>query len=73
MGIHSLQGAKIAEEMGFSRIVLSRETSIEDIKEIKQHTKLEIEYFVQGALCVCFSGNCYFSSFNDCIFIIRVN
>lgn len=67
MGIHSLQGAKIAEEMGFSRIVLSRETSIEDIKEIKQNTNLEIEYFVQGALCVCFSGNCYFSSlaFNE--------
>ena len=67
MGIHSLQGAKVAEEMGFSRIVLSRETSIEDIKEIKQNTNLEIEYFVQGALCVCFSGNCYFSSlaFNE--------
>ncbi|MBQ9792160.1 MAG: U32 family peptidase [Clostridia bacterium] len=67
MGIHSLQGAKVAEELGFSRIVLSRETSIEDIKEIKQNTNLEIEYFVQGALCVCFSGNCYFSSlaFNE--------
>lgn len=62
MGIHNLNGAKIAEELGFSRIVLSRETSIEDIKEIKNNTNLEIEYFVQGALCVAFSGNCYFSS-----------
>lgn len=67
MGIHSLQGAKFAEEFGFTRIVLSRETSIEDIKEIRQNTNIEIEYFVQGALCVCFSGNCYFSSlaFNE--------
>ena len=62
MGIHNLYGAKIAEELGFSRIVLSRETSLADIKEIKQNTNLEIEYFVQGALCVAFSGNCYFSS-----------
>lgn len=67
MGIHSLEGAQIAEKLGFSRIVLSRETSLEDIREIKQKTNLEIEYFVHGALCVCFSGNCYFSSlsFNE--------
>ena len=64
MGIHNLEGAKIAEKLGFSRIVLSRETSLEDIKEIKEKTNLEIEYFVQGALCVCFSGNCYYSSLN---------
>lgn len=62
MGIHNLIGAKIAETMGFSRIVLSREATLEDIKDIKQHTNLEIEYFVQGALCVAFSGNCYLSS-----------
>lgn len=62
MGIHNLNGAKVAEELGFSRIVLSREATLEDIKEIKQNTNLEIEYFVQGALCVAFSGNCYLSS-----------
>lgn len=62
MGIHNLNGAKIAEKLGFSRIVLSRETSLEDIREIKNNTNLEIEYFVQGALCVAFSGNCYLSS-----------
>lgn len=62
MGIHNLNGAKIAEQLGFSRIVLSREATLEDIKQIKQNTNLEIEYFVQGALCVAFSGNCYFSS-----------
>lgn len=62
MGIHNLEGAKMAEKMGFSRIVVSRETSKEDIIDIKKNTNLEIEYFVQGALCVCFSGNCYYSS-----------
>ena len=62
MGIHNLNGAKVAEKLGFSRIVLSREATLEDIKQIKQNTNLEIEYFVQGALCVAFSGNCYFSS-----------
>lgn len=63
LGIHNLQGAKVAEELGFSRIVLSRETKLEDIKAISKNTNLEIEYFVQGALCVAFSGNCYMSSF----------
>ena len=62
MGIHNLNGAKIAERLGFSRIVLSREATLEDIKQIKNNTNLEIEYFVQGALCVAFSGNCYLSS-----------
>ena len=62
MGIHNLDGALVAERMGFKRIVLSRETKLEDIKLIREHTSLEIEYFVQGALCVAFSGNCYLSS-----------
>lgn len=64
MGIHNLQGAKQAEELGITRVVLSRETKLNDIIEIKNNTKLEIEYFVQGALCVAFSGNCYLSSLN---------
>lgn len=62
MGIHNLYGAKIAEEFGIKRVVLSRETKLKDIVAIRQNTNLEIEYFVQGALCVCFSGNCYMSS-----------
>ncbi len=65
MGVHNLWGAKILENMGFSRVVLSRETKLEDIIEIKKNTNLEIEYFVQGALCVAFSGNCYLSSLNN--------
>ena len=54
-------GAKLAKEFGFSRVVLARETPIEDVKKI---TKIiETEVFVQGALCSAFSGQCYFSSF----------
>lgn len=62
MGVHNLYGAQVAKELGVSRVVLSRETKFEDIKAIKENTDLEIEYFVQGALCIAFSGNCYLSS-----------
>ena len=61
MGIHNKDGALMAKRMGFKRVVLSRETKLEDIIEIKK-TGIEVEYFVQGALCVAFSGNCYFSA-----------
>ena len=62
MGIHNLEGAKFLEQIGFKRVVLSRETPLEEIKRIHEGTNLEIEYFVQGALCVTFSGNCYLCS-----------
>ena len=62
MGINNYLGSLRAKEMGISRVVLSRETLLYDIKLIKEKTGLDIEYFVQGALCVCFSGNCYLSS-----------
>ncbi len=62
LGVHNLYGALMAERMGFCRVVLSRETKLEDIKRIKQGTSLELECFVQGALCVAFSGNCYMSA-----------
>lgn len=61
MGIHNAEGAKAALDMGIRRAVLARETLPEDIAEIKK-TGIDIEFFVQGALCICFSGNCYFSS-----------
>ncbi len=61
MGIHNEYGAKALVDLGIKRAVLSRETLPEDIMRIKR-TGLEVEFFVQGALCVCFSGNCYFSS-----------
>lgn len=65
MGIHNLSGAKVLADIGFKRVVLARETKLEDIKLIKMQTNLEIEYFAQGALCVAFSGNCYLSSLKN--------
>lgn len=62
MTIHSLDGALELEDLGFSRVVLSRELSLKDIAYITSHTKLETEVFVHGALCVCYSGQCYMSS-----------
>ncbi len=60
-GVCNAYGARLAREYGFDRVILARETAIEDIREI---TKIiETEVFVQGALCTCFSGQCYFSSF----------
>ena len=62
MGVCNVYGAKVLEKLGFSRVVVARETTLEDIKQIKQETNLEIEAFIQGALCVCYSGSCYISS-----------
>ncbi len=61
MGIHNAEGARAILDMGLCRAVLARETLPQDIVEIKK-TGIDIEFFVQGALCICFSGNCYFSS-----------
>ncbi len=61
-GIHNAYGAKTAQLLGANRIILSREATLDDIKQIKASCNVEIECFVQGALCVSFSGNCYFSS-----------
>lgn len=49
--------------LGFKRVVLSRELSFEEIKTIRKKTKIELEIFVSGALCISYSGNCYISSF----------
>lgn len=60
-GVCNENGALFAKECGFSRVILARETKFEEIEKI---TKIiETEAFVQGALCTCFSGQCYFSSF----------
>ncbi|MCH5142598.1 MAG: U32 family peptidase [Clostridiales bacterium] len=60
-GVCNVYGAKLAKEYGFSRVILSRETSFFDIADIAKI--IETEVFVQGALCTCFSGQCYLSSF----------
>lgn len=63
LGVHNLEGAKYLKKLGFKRVVLSRETSLSEIERISKNCEIEIEYFVHGALCVSFSGNCYLSSY----------
>lgn len=65
MAIHNLEGAKYVQKFGFKRIVLAREVLLDEIKRISDNVDMEIEYFCQGALCVCFSGNCYLSSYTN--------
>ncbi len=60
-GVCNTYGAKLAKEYGFSRVILARETPLNEITQIAQI--IETEVFVQGALCTAFSGQCYFSSF----------
>lgn len=55
-------GAQALKNMGAVRIVPARELSLEEIKEIKAHVEIEIETFIHGALCYCYSGQCLFSS-----------
>ncbi|MDQ1280317.1 MAG: family peptidase [Thermoproteota archaeon] len=62
MGIHSPEGAVWAEKNGISRIILARELLLEELKKIREATKLELEVFIHGALCYSFSGQCLFSS-----------
>jgi putative protease len=63
MDNYSLDKIKFLEEVGFERVILARELSLEQIKEIRKNTNLELESFVHGALCVGFSGRCYLSSY----------
>lgn len=63
MTAHSLEDVKFLEKMGFSRVILSREVSIEEIRKIKANSNVELEIFVHGALCVSYSGQCLMSSF----------
>lgn len=51
------------KSLGFKRVVLPRELTFEEIKNIRENTDMELEVFVSGALCISFSGNCYLSSF----------
>lgn len=62
MTIHNLDGALELEKLGFRRVVLSRELSIDEINDICKNTDIEIECFAHGALCVSYSGQCLFSS-----------
>ncbi len=64
MHIHNTNGVEILLDQGVKRVVVPREMSFEMIKKIKQ-TKIEVEAFVHGALCVCYSGQCYDSTLLD--------
>lgn len=62
MSIHSLEGVQEAAALGCSRVVLARELPAEEIAHICKRSPVEIEVFVHGALCMCYSGQCYLSS-----------
>ena len=62
MTIHTLDGALEAKALGFERVVLSRECSLDEIAKITREAGVETEVFVHGALCMCYSGQCYMSS-----------
>jgi len=63
--IRDAQRAKLFESLGCSRLVLERELSLETIKEIRQAVNCELEFFVHGAICVCYSGDCGLSEYID--------
>jgi len=62
MTVHNLAGAMAAKQLGFSRVVLSRELSLEQIAFITERCGIETEVFCHGALCMCYSGQCYLSA-----------
>ena len=62
MTVHSLDGVKACADLGFTRVVLGRELSRDQIAYICQHSPVEIEVFGHGALCMCWSGQCFLSS-----------
>lgn len=62
MTVTNVLGAKFLEEQGVERVVTSRELQLEEVRKIAEETSLEIESFVHGALCYCYSGQCLYSS-----------
>ncbi len=62
MTVHNLEGVNQLEQLGFKRVVLARELSIDEISYICKNSNIEIEVFVHGALCVSYSGQCLLSS-----------
>ena len=62
MSVHNAAGVKTLEDMGFSRVVLARELTLEEIRKIRSETRAELEVFVHGALCMSVSGMCYYSA-----------
>lgn len=63
MSIHNAEGALLAKELGFSRVILARELSLSEIRKIREKVDIELECFVHGALCMGVSGQCLLSAF----------
>ncbi|MBE0523620.1 MAG: U32 family peptidase [Methanosarcinales archaeon] len=61
--VSNWQAAEFYQKLGASRVVLSRELSLKQIKDIRQHTSIELEVFVHGAMCQAISGRCYLSAY----------
>lgn len=62
LGVYNLEGAKMAAAMGFKRVVMARELSLKKLAYICENAPIEIEIFAHGALCMCYSGQCYMSA-----------
>lgn len=62
MTVHNLEGVKLLASLGFKRVVLAREMSLDDIRKICAESPIEIEVFIHGALCISYSGQCLMSS-----------
>ena len=63
MAIHNSAGASLIKELGFKRVILARECTLDEIRLIREKSGLETEVFIHGALCYSISGQCYFSSY----------
>ena len=63
MNLCSAEGAEYAKALGFTRVVPARELTLEELKAIRDKADIEVEAFVHGAMCYCYSGRCYLSSF----------
>lgn len=62
MTVTGIEGVKFLQKYGVTRVVMARETSLPEMKRIHEETGMELEAFVHGALCYCYSGQCLFSS-----------
>ena len=61
--IRTPEKARMLEDLGFRRLILERQLSLDEIREIRASVDCELEFFVHGAICVCYSGNCYLSQY----------
>ena len=62
MTLHNTKGAEFAKQFGADRVVVARENTLDEIKAMKKAVDIDLEVFVHGALCVCYSGQCLMSS-----------